>query len=599
MTADAGAAAGMRDVLDRYDTALLRRVADNLLHSRLQRARGDLIEKMVEAAGNAAVIDRRLQALDGPKRGLLAILGLGRRAQWELSTVLELLACLGAADGLLAAQELFEAGLLYPELPNGRAALHRFKDWLPSAPTNYRVFAPPGVTSRAAGQAGKATGSRQQATDETKEGFGIPTVACCLLPVASASVRESDGLEWFLRLGALWQEIHNQPPRLTQQGAFFKRDHERFEAATLLTAPAADELHRPPQLGHALVSFGLACGLLERHEGQIVAGDFPQSWQDGAVAAITELWSLLPVMHSWNPGEGWRGLHAGPSPYASANLLAMALLAQLPADAWASPQEVAECIAARHCFWPEPENGRGRSGSMAKRTHPLAAWADAFLLGVAYQIRLVQAAQDGDGHWLVRLSTLGRSVLGLAPPPQALAFPKTLLVQPNLEVLAYRQGLTPALIADLSRFASWQSLGPACTLRLDPETVYRGLERGASLEGIVRLLQQHGVREPPPGVLESLKTWANKRERLTVYSGATLLEFATAEDAQAALSRGLPGLRLADRLVLVADEADIDFRHFRLTGTRDYALPPGQCVEVGSDGVTLAVDPARSDLLLD
>jgi hypothetical protein len=100
-------------------------------------------------------------------------------------------------------------------------------------------------------------------------------------------------------------------------------------------------------------------------------------------------------------------------------------------------------------------------------------------------------------------------------------------------------------------------------------------------------------------VLESLKTWANKRERLTVYSGATLLEFATDEDVQSALRRGLAGLRIADRLVLVTEEDAIDFRHFRLTATRDYALPPGQCVEVGTDGVTLYVDPARSDLLLD
>jgi hypothetical protein len=43
----------------------------------------------------------------------------------------------------------------------------------------------------------------------------------------------------------------------------------------------------------------------------------------------------------------------------------------------------------------------------------------------------------------------------------------------------------------------------------------------------------------------------------------------------------------------------VDFRHFRLTGTRDYFLPPDQCVEVDADGVTLHVDLARSDLLLD
>jgi hypothetical protein len=43
----------------------------------------------------------------------------------------------------------------------------------------------------------------------------------------------------------------------------------------------------------------------------------------------------------------------------------------------------------------------------------------------------------------------------------------------------------------------------------------------------------------------------------------------------------------------------MEFRHFRLGGTRDYALPPERCVSVESDGVTLTVDLARSDLLLE
>jgi hypothetical protein len=52
-------------------------------------------------------------------------------------------------------------------------------------------------------------------------------------------------------------------------------------------------------------------------------------------------------------------------------------------------------------------------------------------------------------------------------------------------------------------------------------------------------------------------------------------------------------------MLIVADEQGIDFRHFRLTGTRDYALPPEKCVAVEPDGVTLSVDVARSDLLLE
>jgi hypothetical protein len=103
----------------------------------------------------------------------------------------------------------------------------------------------------------------------------------------------------------------------------------------------------------------------------------------------------------------------------------------------------------------------------------------------------------------------------------------------------------------------------------------------------------------PPAVLDSLRTWSNKRDRITVYPSATLLEFGSAEDLNEALARGVPAIRLSDRLAVAASEESIEFRHFRLTGTRDYALPPEKCVQVEADGVTLSVDLARSDLLLE
>ena len=49
----------------------------------------------------------------------------------------------------------------------------------------------------------------------------------------------------------------------------------------------------------------------------------------------------------------------------------------------------------------------------------------------------------------------------------------------------------------------------------------------------------------------------------------------------------------------MANESQIDFKHFRLTGTRDYCLPPEPCVDVEADGVTLSLDLARTDLLLE
>src|SRR5205085_812787 len=117
---------------------------------------------------------------------------------------------------------------------------------------------------------------------------------------------------------------------------------------------------------------------------------------------------------------------------------------------WAAPDEIEKWLAVKHPFW---------AGKKSAVTGIVP-----FLLGVAYSLRLVQATKRND-DWLVRLSPLGRWVLGLtAKAPTLPSFKQTILVQPNLEMLAYRQGLTPELIASLSKIATWKGLGPACTL---------------------------------------------------------------------------------------------------------------------------------------
>jgi hypothetical protein len=96
-----------------------------------------------------------------------------------------------------------------------------------------------------------------------------------------------------------------------------------------------------------------------------------------------------------------------------------------------------------------------------------------------------------------------------------------------------------------------------------------------------------------------LRTWANKRDRIQVFSAASLFEFSSAAELDDAMARGLPAMRVSDRLAVVRDESAVDFRHFRLTATRDFGLPPEKCATVESDGVTVCVDPARADLLME
>jgi hypothetical protein len=568
----------LRATLERYGEALVRRVAGHLLKPRNQWPVEELIERSVATVGNAAVIDRRLQDLDPAARKLLALIGHSRQPRWRLGHLLEMLAALGHAEGVQPVFALFEAGLLYPELgPEGSAALSRagrlesFEQWLgESGVTGYSVFAHPQVTARALG-------------------VDLGLQACPGVPL-SGGVHEADGLEWPLRMAVLWQQVTAAPLRRTQQGDFFKRDLDRLRGDSLLSGPPADNLADLPDTGLLAVALAELEGIVTSGESELRGGTLPAAWDHGVQETLASLWAALPHLDAWDARDGWNPDRAAHKPYPSAYLLVLLSLGRLAEGHWARPADLEDWLLAHHPYWT------GESVRPSARR----PWVAAFLLGLAYQLRLVLAARDAEGAWHVRLSPLGRWLLGLAdapaaPPPYA----QTLLVQPNLELVAYRQGLTPALIGRLSRFATWKGLGAACTLQLEPESVYRALESGLTFEEILRTLEQHGMRATPTAVVESLRTWADKRERISVYPAAALFEFASADDLNEALARGLPAVRISDRLAVVNRESDIDYRHFRLTGTRDYGLPPERCVEVEADGVTLAVDLARSDLLLE
>jgi hypothetical protein len=570
----------LRRVFERYDDALLRRVAGRLYRPRNQWPKGDLIERSAATVSNAAVIDRRLADLRPEERKLLAFVGHSRQPRWKVGSLLELLTAVGHAEGTRPVLALFEAGLLYPEFGDHVAPLRSFEQWLGQASaTGFAVFAHPHVTARAVG-----------------ENLGLPD--CPGLVREAAAAHEADGLEWLLRLAIVWQQVLVAPLRQTQQGEFFKRDLDRLHSDALLNAPFPESPVAMPDAGLLAIALAKSEGVLQDSGGELHAAALPAWWVGGLLPALESLWAALPLIESWNAQNGAQDSRSSANPYPAAYLLCLLLLGQLPESVWARPAAVSQCVQDHHPYWKrEAGNGaRGATHHAPRGMHFLMP----FLLGLAQQLRLVQTGKDPHGQAVVRLSQLGRWLIGVggAPPP-APPFPKTILIQPNLEIVAYRQGLTPSLIASLSQFAAWKGLGAACILQLQPDTVYRALEMGWTFESIVRMLEQCGMRSAPAAVMDSLRTWADKRERLSVYASAALFEFATAHDLDEALARGLPGIRLADRLAVVPNENQIDYRQFRLTGTRDYSLPPDRCVEVDADGVTLTIDGARADLLLE
>ena len=566
----------VHDTLSLYAEPLLRKVAAKLIRPRTNQPIDELLEKSVAMLGNPPVIDRRIKDLSVPARKLLAIIGLSRQPRWKVGHLISLLASLGHAEGFAPIQEAMEAGLLFPELSSTTSALVDFAAWLGQSGTlAATAYAHPSVAARA-----------------RSEDLELPSLAGDHPPSAG---RVADGLDWPLRLAAVWQQIDAGPVRLTQATTLFKRDQTRLQTDDVLNAPAVDQLATVPDPGALALFWARAVGLLQETDGELRAKPFPESWEGTLPSVLEQLFAALPHVDVWDPLAGYAPSDTGLSPFPSASFLTLLLLAnggRKPAEAWISASAVAMWLWDHHPSW---------AGTLPPESHKDygLAWVDGFLFGVAYPLRLVEVIENTDGK-RVRLSDLGRELLAGGPeaasPP---AFPQTLLVQPNAEVLAYRQGLNPSLIGLLTRFARWKGLGPACTLELNPEQTYRGLESGLTLPMVLQTLARHGTRPVPPNVADLLQRWSNKRERITAYTSAVLVEFPTAADLDAAVGRGIVVVRVTDRIGMTADGKEPGLSELRLIGNRDYEGKPQRCVSVGEDGVTLMVDAAQADLLLE
>ncbi len=248
---------------------------------------------------------------------------------------------------------------------------------------------------------------------------------------------------------------------------------------------------------------------------------------------------------------GWDRLSIADGPLGAAD--ATAATAPLP-----SPRDATESRAAR----PGPSGARAAARGAAAGIDPagrgLSARPGPRRRGAG------DRAPRGAAH------PAGRYILAAGPtPPPRPAFEQFLFVQPNFEVIAYRQGLTPQLVGRLSRFVWWSQIGAAMELRLTRESVVLGLDGGLTAESMLEILTRHSQRALPAGVVDAVRTWSTRRERVTYYASATLMEFGSRDERDAALeswpageAHREPPIGVADRFLLV-DERTIPFDRFR------------------------------------
>jgi hypothetical protein len=545
-----------------------------------------------------AVVAQRIAGLAPGSRMALSLFALTETTVCSLAGLAHTLACLGV-DPAPAVIPLLEQGLLALEAASDSPPIDDFARRLEQGPAHsLHLRAHPAVP----------------------RGVRVPRPEGKLASTTTlvGQIRESDGLEPILRLGAVWQRVGVEPLRQTQQGTLYKRDQERIEEDPVLSDAVSDAPESLPGLPSLWLALALRLGLLHRDpSGERIEAAGPDYWAENAFH--------LPQMvaTSWLGLRGWRELGPGPGdpsdlglPLAYLRPAVLLWLACLADDEWLALDDLAEHLRLLNPLWdvtsfrPELEGssgsarrGRGRSGATDARTKNLLG---SLLLGAGYTLGLVRVAEEKvTARPVVQLTSLGRYVLAMGPPPPPRpSFEHFLFVQPNLEIIAYRQGLTPQLVGRLSRFAWWTKLGAALELKLTQESIIFGLEEGLTAEQMLEVLTRHSQRALPTLVPDAIQRWTDRREQISFYTAATLMEFNSSEERDLALAawdeaQSRTFIPVADRFLLVESADKIPTDRIRTGGSRDYRHPPEKCVSIEPDGITLTLDPTRSDLLID
>jgi hypothetical protein len=211
------------------------------------------------------------------------------------------------------------------------------------------------------------------------------------------------------------------------------------------------------------------------------------------------------------------------------------LISQVPHNQWIALDDFAAAVKAVEPDFARPDGRYDTWGLINYARQPI----DGFERWDEVEGRQVQVIASATLHWLgltdvgiqgedaisFRVNQLGAALLGGSAPADSPEEP--LVVQPNFEVIAPAFA-TPYARFQLGRIATRAPGGDDTeTYTLTKRSIQTALERGISLDDMLRFLHEQSEREPPQNVAVTLREWAGQHSQVTLRRGV-LLE---AEDA--------------------------------------------------------------------
>ncbi|MFN0122028.1 MAG: hypothetical protein ACKV2V_16150 [Blastocatellia bacterium] len=171
------------------------------------------------------------------------------------------------------------------------------------------------------------------------------------------------------------------------------------------------------------------------------------------------------------------------------------------------------------------------------------------------------------------------------------------IVQPNFDALVYLDRASPRELGLMERIATRTAVTDVtATYKISRETIYGALESGLTIEGILADLNKSAQFPLTDSTTRVLTDWSRRRDRLSLRTGASVLEFADATQRDETLAEFQDvGRAIGERFILVENKARA--RQIPLAGEISYEPEPPRCLTVSENGIA-QIHPARRDLLI-